>query len=419
MVYPPLFFYLAAALARIIGIGFLSLRLVSFLSTLGCLICIHALVNYKTRSTVIGVVSAGSFVATFRLGGAWFDIARVDMLFIFLSLAGVYLLLNQSLKSSIFAGFLFSLALFTKQTALPIFIATALSTILLFREKALFFIGSFTLLSLISFLYLGFTTRGWYFYYIYTLPSSFQIRWSSLFSTLLAAFEPLAVIIIIAILPLFLAVRKIYQDKHYLFYYLVTIGFITAGVAARLGHEAYDNNIIPGYAGLSILFGLGMEWLASYIDLTRINKSIIKSTIWLAIIVQFMLLGYDPIRQIPTLADQRAGDTLVENLKSVEGDVFIPYDNYLALFAGKKIYLHFVALDGMRSTRAQLRPEVRDILKQFNSTPFSLFIMDLPDNLIQKKHCEDTQNIQYVSADTFYPVTGYSVRPSIESINCP
>ena len=51
-----------------------------------------------------------------------------------------------------------------------------------------------------------------------------------------------------------------------------------------------------------------------------------------------------------------------------------------------------------RGRTQKTQPELKDILNQFHSTPFSLFIMDLPDNLIQKKHCADTQNINYESA---------------------
>jgi hypothetical protein len=141
--------------------------------------------------------------------------------------------------------------------------------------------------------------------------------------------------------------------------------------------------------------------------------------IWIVVIAQFIWLGYDPIRQIPTQADRLAGDALVAEIKGATGDVLIPYHNYLALLAGKKVYFHFVALDGIRSLRTNMRPELKDILNQFHSTPFRLFIMDLPDNLIQKNHCADTQTIDYESAGSFYPVTGYSVRPSIRYIDCP
>ena len=95
LIYPPLYFYLAAGLFKMMGISFLPLRLVSFASTVGCLVIIYFAVKDKTNSGLISLVAAGSFAATFKLGGAWFDIARVDMLFIFLCLAAIYFLQNK------------------------------------------------------------------------------------------------------------------------------------------------------------------------------------------------------------------------------------------------------------------------------------------------------------------------------------
>ena len=108
MVYPPLYFYLAAGLFKITGVSFLPLKLVSFASTVGCLLIIYYAVKDKTKSALIGLVAAGAFVATFRLGGAWFDIARVDMLFIFLCLAGIYFLGKQTTINSVLSGSLFA-----------------------------------------------------------------------------------------------------------------------------------------------------------------------------------------------------------------------------------------------------------------------------------------------------------------------
>jgi hypothetical protein len=139
----------------------------------------------------------------------------------------------------------------------------------------------------------------------------------------------------------------------------------------------------------------------------------------LAIITQFIWLGYNPLQQIPTQADRKAGDALVSELQSVPGDVLIPYHNYLALFAGKKVNFHMVAFDEIRGTYSKKQPKLKDVLQEFRSTPLSLLVMDLPDNLIQKKHCADTEDIKYESAATFVPVTGYSVRPTTEYIDCP
>jgi 4-amino-4-deoxy-L-arabinose transferase-like glycosyltransferase len=419
MIYPPLFFYLAAIIAKFTGISFLPLRLVSFASTIGSLLIIYFIVKQKTRSALIGLIAAGSFVAVFRLGGAWFDIARVDMLFIFLSLVGVYFLVKQETKYAVFAGILFALALLTKQTGLPVFVFIVVATFILFRKQTVPLLGGFVIPTLLTFFYLNASTGGWYKYFIYTVPTSFLLRWSSLQNILQISFQAELLIIIIGFSPLVFGFQEAIHDKEHLFYYFGSMGFIAASILARLGHEAYDNNILPAYAGLAILFGIGIEWMTSHFYFKIVSRNLFQSMVWLVVIAQFIWLRYDPIRQIPTQNDRQAGDALVSEIKAASGEVLIPYHNYLALYAGKKVYFHFVALDGIRSLRTNTRPELKEILNQFHSTSFRLFIMDLPDNLIQINHCADTQSINYESADTFYPVTGYSVRPTIRYEDCP
>jgi 4-amino-4-deoxy-L-arabinose transferase-like glycosyltransferase len=419
MIYPPLYFYLAAVLISITGISFLPLRIISFASTIGCLIVIYYAVKDKTNSAFIGLVAAGSFVATFKLGGAWFDIARVDMLFIFLCIAAVYFLGKQTTKNSIIAGILISLAFLTKQTALPIFVILAGSTLLVFRKQTLPFIGSFVIPTLITYFYLNSLTKGWYQYYILTLLASHQIKWSSTLAVLQSGFELEALIILLGFAPLFCGIRQIIKDKLHQYYYFTIIGIIATSILARINRGAYDNALVPAYAGLSIIFGLGINWLVTHYEYKRISKNIFLSALWLAISIQFICLIYNPIQQIPTQADRKAGDALVSELHNASGDVLIPYHNYLALFAGKKVNFHMVTFDEIRGRFSKKHPELRDILKQFHSTPFSLLIMDLPDNLIINNHCAYIQNINYESAGTFYPVTGYSVRPTIRYADCP
>jgi 4-amino-4-deoxy-L-arabinose transferase-like glycosyltransferase len=421
LIYPPLYFYLSAVLTKITGIGFLPLRIVSFTSTLGCFTVIYYSVKDKTNSVLNGIIAAGTFAATFKLGGAWFDIARVDMLFVFFCLAGIYFLGKQTTKNSIIAGLLFSLSFLTKQTALPIFLVLMGSTFLLFRKQTIPFVSSFMLLTLITFAYLNFTTANWYQYYILTLPASHQIKWVSLPTTLQSSFEVTTIIILVGFSPVLFGIRQIIKDKLHIYYYFAVSGAIATSVLALINRGAYINTLVPSYAGLSIIFGLGIDWLVSQFKNQRLRRELFQSALWLAVIIQFILLGYkyNLTQQIPTQADQKAGDALVSELRAAPGDVLIPYHNYLSLFAGKKVNFHMVTFDEIRGRFSKKQPAMREVLKQFHSTHFSLFIMDVPDNLLLFNHCADTQTINYESTGTFYPVTGYSVRPTIRYIDCP
>lgn len=117
--YTPLYTYTAAALARVIGPGFLAPRLVSLAATAGCLAFTCALVRRETRSVWCGLAAAAFLAGTYPLSGAWFDIGRVDNLFLFFLLAGLFVARSGSSVAHLAGGgALMALAYFSKQTAL-------------------------------------------------------------------------------------------------------------------------------------------------------------------------------------------------------------------------------------------------------------------------------------------------------------
>lgn len=90
--YPPLYFWVSAALMRLLHDGsFVPMRLVSILSTLGSAAVLCAWVRQEAGTAggrTWGLIAAGVFLASYRFTGAWYDIERLDMLFLFLSLLG-------------------------------------------------------------------------------------------------------------------------------------------------------------------------------------------------------------------------------------------------------------------------------------------------------------------------------------------
>ena len=87
--YTPLYYWVAAAVAKVTGIGFVPLRLVSLSASLAAMAILASMVIRETRDRIAGVLAAGLFAATFRISGAWFDTGRVDALFLALTLAAL------------------------------------------------------------------------------------------------------------------------------------------------------------------------------------------------------------------------------------------------------------------------------------------------------------------------------------------
>ena len=158
LIYPPLFFYASALIAKIIGLGFGSLRLVSFLSSALCAVIIFLAVKEKTNSKFAALLGAGVFASTFMLTGQWFDIARTDMLAAGLSMLGIYLAREpannvtlseaKSLRATykiLFSGLVFALAFLSKQSALIVALAAILYYFLFNWRRAIVLTLSFGL----------------------------------------------------------------------------------------------------------------------------------------------------------------------------------------------------------------------------------------------------------------------------------
>ena len=173
-IYPPLYFYVAALLARITGPGFLALRLVSYLSSLGSMALIGYIVYRESSRRAAGLWAAGFFAATYCVTATYFDAARVDPLFLFLTLCAVTAVrFMPGMSGCILAGGLLAGAALTKQTALilclPLFLY---AYVFRPRQQALCFIGFFIItLGLVS-LWLNAATQGWYFFYAFALPAT-------------------------------------------------------------------------------------------------------------------------------------------------------------------------------------------------------------------------------------------------------
>ena len=88
--YPPLYFATSAAAASVLGLSYLPLRLVSLVSSLACFAVLARLVQRETASAAAGIAAAGLLAATYFVTDTWFDVARVDSLFIALSVAALY-----------------------------------------------------------------------------------------------------------------------------------------------------------------------------------------------------------------------------------------------------------------------------------------------------------------------------------------
>jgi 4-amino-4-deoxy-L-arabinose transferase-like glycosyltransferase len=416
-IYTPLYFYVSAAVSSIIGVGLLPLRLISLISSFGCFLLIFLFVKKETGSGLWGILASALFAATFRASGAWFDVARADSLFLFLLLAGTYWIrFRDSSRSYVIAGVLVSLSFLTKQVALIIFLPMAVYCVLSNRGRSIYFIGTVVGMVGVSTYLLNWIHDGWYNYYVFHLPRQHLIvksMYIDFWTKDIVSTLPVACMI--SLLFVFAQI-VISNKKNYLFYSLISMGMLGGAWLTRLRLGSYDNVLIPAYAVLSILFGLGIHRAFELIvGGSAIKRKVIEAGIYLVCITQFSLLVYNPQAQIPTRTDLEAGRGFIDTMARLPGDILVPYHGYLPTLAGKRSYAHDVAVnDVLNDTDSRVAAELLEEIKRaVREKSFNAILLDQPWFLEFTERYYRADRALFASPDVFWPATGKRTRPQL------
>jgi dolichyl-phosphate-mannose-protein mannosyltransferase len=318
--YPPLYFAVSAAAASVLGVSYLPLRLVSLVSSLACFALLGRLVQRETGSAAAGTGAAGVFAGVYFATHTWFDVGRVDSLFLALSIGGLYAARSMHrTRGAIAAGALLAAAALTKQTGIleGVVVLAALAVGPRRRLAGVAALTEVTVLG-ISTLVLGLTSGGWYIFYVFELMSEHALNDSAI-----AGFwtEILPVIGIAACAALIGALRAPLV-------LLAGCGALVVESYATLVHSGGDvNDLLPAYLAVALLAGLAMGaqrawWVAAVSALLVLAQS------------GWLLSGFHPAQAIPTSADRAVGERFVAGLRALGGTVAIPGDPGLSLLAG-------------------------------------------------------------------------------------
>lgn len=416
--YSPLYYYIAACAAMIFGEGFFPLRLVSFAASLISLTSIFLIVKAETKNLWVAAVSTGLFIAAFRVTGAWLDIARVDSLYLALLLLFIYFTMGK--KTPLFAvitGLISALAMLTKQTAIFTYMPVI---IVLARWNWRYALSVLCVTGIIvggATLIFDYLSYGWYSYFTIDLMGNqvwiyyaFITFWSEDFFNNLPVASIFGLIFFVII----------YQTDRTKFYQWLAIflGALTGSFLTRVKGGGYDNVLLPLYAVMAILFGMGLNDLLRQREIRlSISGSWAANITLLACLMQFAILLYNPFAQIPSAADKAAGYKFVELISNVDGEVYLPDHGYLSTLAGKSTYAHHIAVwDTLRGNHSNDGKDIlsKDLSRAIQNQEFDVIIMDTNWNIC----CPDIKNYYTLSGevfhddDVFYPVTGWRIRPT-------
>ena len=408
--YTPLFVWLGAASAKVFGPGFLALRLVSILSSFLCLWLIYRCAARHGASAFAGIFAAGLYAASFRWCGAWFDVARVDSLFLVLVLGALELLeLSPGVLGAALGGVLFFVAFLAKQTALVPAACVLLALASRERRLALAFGLALGIPLVVTTLNGDALAGGWYRWYVFELLRSHELdaphaRGFPL--EFLGVFAPAAGL---AVLTSFRTPRPApTAARRAPVFAFALAGLVLASWISRAHVGGYDNTLMPAALAAALCFGPALARALESEKLVVLGATLLA-------LGQFWLVRYDPRAQLPGADDLVAGEALVADLRAVEGEVWIPDHGYLAARAGKQALAHGMTLiDLLNSGERESAQKVADELgRALEGRRFAAIVLDqdwggdLP--LLAQNYTR--RELSYVDARTFVPVTGDPRRP--------
>jgi 4-amino-4-deoxy-L-arabinose transferase-like glycosyltransferase len=405
--YPPLYFAVSAAVARVFGVSYLSLRLVSLVSSLVCFWLLGRIVQRETGNIAAGAGAAGLFAATYFVTGTWFDTGRVDSLFLALSAGGLYAARQmRGSRGAVLAGTLLAAAALTKQTGLAegVVVLAVLGTGPRRRLACVAALAELTVFG-ISTLALGLASGGWYLYYVFELMSehslalsSFGWFWTALLTSMgLAAGAAL------------IGVRRVPREL-----LAGCAALAVEGCVALVKSGGGSNDMLPAYLAVALLAGLalgtgGLAWRTTVAGVLVLTQS------------AFLLSRFDPGRAIPTSADRAAGQRLLAGLRALGGTVAVPADPGLSLLAGMAPVAHQDAVyDVLRaSDQAAITSFRRSVADAIAGRRFTAIITDgpgpplgyPPSLTLYYRECPQPL-LAGGPAGVFRPVAGIGIRPA-------
>jgi Dolichyl-phosphate-mannose-protein mannosyltransferase len=342
-VYTPFYYYATALIMKIGGIGLWSGRLISIFSTLLTAAIVGRIVQSETSSSLLTFTSVALYLAFYHITGFFYDIVRMDALALLLVAASIYAAMYFQ-RGYLIATVLAALAYFTKQQML--FMVPAIAIGLMFRNKKQAFWCSMISVGLIlcGTLILNWTTNGWYRFYTLTIPGMKAAEDFSWLTTI--EFFPKWVFSALGLFTLIILVASAMRGKknfqgHWPILWAGSLMALISSAISIGNSGGYQNVFMPLTLMISIVFPLSIYAIAKALpEWPALAPGII--------LLGFFSLAYNPLGEKMLFASarqHRAGDEFVAMLKTIPGDVWIPFHGYVGTLAGKPTHVHFMAMN--------------------------------------------------------------------------
>ncbi len=373
--YPPLYYYVVAAVMKVTGIGFFAGRIVSFGSTILTALSLGWIVRRITSSFVFTFLTIALYFATYHITGFYFDIVRNDAFFTFLVVATVVPAIFRMRGAPYLSGILLALAFFTKQQAIFFLPPLAIYYWLGSPKSGIKFLLSAVVPGFVLVFVLNGITHGWSNYYMFSIPSSKRANFVAL--RMLGIFPdyalgPFAACALAMITLPFLNRESFWKSGTGLLIMMALVALLAG--AFSLGNEGGYRNVMMPFAAFVIpLLPIALEGI-------RRTRPEFGRYVYLAILFQFVALYFNPLSEKMLIASARqrhGSEAFMQKLAAMPGDVFIPYHGFISRQAGKPTHAQILAaLDVLRMHDTTARRLQSDFDSAFAQQRFSAIIME-------------------------------------------
>lgn len=422
----------AISILSLIGIGALTLSILMGASR-------QAQPAVRASALTGALLALGLFAASYPFVEGWYDLVRADTFFLFLVTAGISVAHRTARTGTGWEGHgrtaaaaaILALAFFTKQTGILFVAAAGVIVLIANWRRAL----TFTLVA--GVIGLGGTglmqraTGEWFWTYVYEVHQvhdwNIDRFWMAL-EHILWRYPAMTVLIGITLVVVVVAAvmrRRVPPEaRTFLVWVFVFAVSTLTGMLGFATEFAHPNAYMPALLHGAIAAGAALpalaacttvlidaepvvtgtplptpEWgdagaadrtapitvAAAEVILAPARKrseraflaaQCIAAAAAIAIGVTLIDAWWKPGKYIPTDADERAGDELIERIAAVEGEVWIPSHPWYAHLAGKRMYVHRM---GIKDVTVRKPRPIQGLEEALRGHHFAVIFLDNVD----------------------------------------